>query len=92
MRFKLPVLTAAMVQGFTGANFGAVYAQQTPPPEIIADQVRDQGFSCNKALTSERDPTYSRPDEPVWILKCENATYRVRLVPGMAAKIERLEN
>jgi hypothetical protein len=97
MRFKLPILTAAIaiIQGFTGASFdnrGAVRAEQIPPLEIIADQIRDQGYSCNKSLTVQRDPTYSRPDEPVWILKCDNATYRVRLIAGMAANVERLDN
>jgi hypothetical protein len=98
MRSKLLILTAAIaiVPGFMEADFdtlGAVRAdaEQIPPPEIIADQVRDQGFPCNKSLTAERDPTYSTPDEPVWILKCDNATYRVRLVPGMAADVVRLD-
>ncbi len=61
------------------------------PPEMIADQVRNQGFPCNKALTSERDSTYSRADEPAWILKCDNASYRVRFVPGKAATVVRLD-
>ena len=96
MRSKLLILTAAIaiVQGFTHANFGtrgSVRAEEIPPPEIIADQIRDQGLSCKKALTVERDPSYSRPDEPVWILKCDDATYRVRLVPGMAAHVVRLD-
>ena len=97
MRFKLPALAAAtaIVQGLTGANYdtrGVVRAEQMPPLEIIADQIRDQGFSCNKALTVQRDPTSSRPDEPVWILKCDNASYRVRLITGMATNVERLDN
>ena len=97
MKSKLLIFAAvvALVLGFTEGYFdtrGAVRAQQIPPPEIIADQIRDQGFPCNKALTSERDPTYSKPDEPVWILKCDNASYRVRLIPGMAADIVRLDN
>ena len=85
MRSKLLLLTATIVivQG--------VRAEVIPPVQIIADQVRDQGFPCNKSQTVERDPTYSRPDEPVWILKCDNATYRVRLIPGMAANIVRLD-
>ena len=96
MRSKFLLLTTviAIVQGFAGENFdtrGAVRAQEIPPVQIIADQVRDQGFSCDKALTAERDPTYSRPDEPAWILKCDNATYRVRLIPDMAADMERLD-
>jgi hypothetical protein len=96
MRSKLLILTVAIaiVQGFIQANFGTrggVRAEEIPPAKIIADQIRDQGFSCNKSLTVERDSTYSRPDEPVWILKCDNATYRVRLIPGMAADVVRLD-
>ena len=91
MRPKPLALTAAVVivLGFTEGNFAG--AQAVPPPEIIADQVRDQGFPCNKALTSERDSTHSKPDEPAWLLKCDNATYRVRFVPGMAANVVRLD-
>jgi len=60
------------------------------PAEIIAVQIRDQGYACDKALNAERDEKFSKPGEDAWILKCENATYRVRLVPDMAAKVERL--
>jgi hypothetical protein len=96
MKYKLPVLSAvvALSQGATQANFdtgGGARAQEMPVSEIIADQIRDQGYACNESLSAERDPTYSRPDEPVWILDCDNATYRVRLVPGMAADVERLD-
>ena len=85
MRLKFLLLTAAVALG------GGVRAQETPPSKIVADQVRGQGYACSEARSVERDPTYSRPDEPVWILKCDNASYRVRLVPGMAAKVERLD-
>ena len=96
MRSKFLLLAAAvaLAEGVTRANFdtgGGVHAQEIPASKIVADQVRDQGYACNKSLTLERDPTYSRPDEPVWILDCDNATYRVRLIPGMAADVERLD-
>ena len=96
MRSKFLLLTAAvaLVGGVTRANFDAgsgVRAQEMPASEIIADQIRDQGYACHESLTAERDPAYSRPDEPVWILDCDNATYRVRLIPGMAADVERLD-
>ncbi len=59
------------------------------PAEIIAAQIRDQGYPCAKALSAERDG--ERSDDAVWILKCENAKYRVKLVPDMAAHVERLD-
>jgi len=61
------------------------------PAEVIAVQIRDQGFACDKALSAERDEQLSKPDEAAWILKCDNATYRVRLIPDMAAKVERVD-
>jgi hypothetical protein len=44
---------------------------------------------CGKALSTKRDG--ERSDDGVWILNCENATYRVRLVPDTAAHVERLD-
>ena len=84
MRSRVLLVTAAVALG------GSARAQEIPPSKIIADQVRDQGHACTEARSVERDPVYSRPDEPVWILNCDNAAYRVRVVPGMAAAIERL--
>ena len=59
--------------------------------EIIAVQIRDQGYPCDKPLSANRDEKLSTPNEAAWILKCENATYRVRLIPDMAAKVEKLD-
>jgi hypothetical protein len=64
-------------------------AQQTPADGISA-QIRAQGYRCDVPVSAERDPGLSRPDEAVWILKCQNATYRVRLIPDMAARVEQL--
>lgn len=66
---------------------GTALAQDTPM-SIIAAQVRMQGHTCNEPLRAERDMLASRPNEAVWTLTCENATYRVTLVPDMAARIE----
>ena len=64
-------------------------AQQTPADGISA-QIRAQGYRCDVPVSAERDPALPRPDEAVWILKCQNATYRVRLIPDMAARVEQL--
>jgi hypothetical protein len=58
---------------------------------IIAAQIRSQGYACSNALSAERDVERSKAHEAVWLLKCENATYRVRLVPDMAAHVERMD-
>jgi len=64
------------------------HAAEEMPAEIIAAQIRDQGYACDKAVSAKREGESS--DDAVWILKCQNATYRVRLVPDMAAKVEQL--
>jgi hypothetical protein len=65
-------------------------ADDEVPPDIIAVQIRKQGYACNNPSKAKRDADASRPDLPVWILTCENATYRVRLVGNMADRIERM--
>jgi hypothetical protein len=58
---------------------------------MLAVQIRKQGFLCERPLSAERDTERSKPDEAIWVIKCGNATYRMRLIPDMAAKVERLE-
>jgi hypothetical protein len=64
---------------------------QEKPVEIIAAHVRTQGYACENALRAERNRKASKPNETVWTLRCSNATYRVRLVPDMAAAVELLK-
>jgi hypothetical protein len=70
---------------------GAPVHAQENPAEIIAAHIRQQGFECPKALQAQRDRRASRPNETAWTLRCSNATYRVRLVPDMAAHVELVE-
>lgn len=94
-----PILIRLML--ITGVCLGgAAYSAQTNPAraqaanetpmDIIAIQIRRQGYACDKPISAERDKERSKADEAVWILKCENFTYRVHLVPDMGAKVERL--
>lgn len=66
-------------------------ANTVTPPEILADQLRSQGYPCDRALSSEQDVRSSKPNEAVWVLKCTNGNYRMRVVPDMAAKVERID-
>lgn len=75
----------------------AARAEEKPAPpkmskEILAVQVHKQGKPCDKPQSAERDEAQSKPNETVWILKCEGVSYRVHLVPKMAAVVERMEN
>lgn len=81
----LPLAVALM----SGSNALPSAAQETPP-DILAIQIRSQGFACEKPLSAARDPKMSRPDQAVWTLKCKDTRYRVHLNPGMAARVQRL--
>ncbi|MFA5951586.1 MAG: hypothetical protein WC807_15005 [Hyphomicrobium sp.] len=60
------------------------------PKNIIADQIRRQGVPCTDPVRAERDVKLTRPNEAAWTLQCKEGTYRVILIPDMAAKVERL--
>ena len=67
----------------------AAHAQDAPA-ETLAAQLRIQGHRCEGPVKAERDAERSRPDMAVWIIRCGNATYRMRLMPNMAAQIEQI--
>ncbi len=58
--------------------------------EIIAVQIRKQGFACTNPQSATREGDATKYDDAVWLLKCDEATYKVQLIPDMAAKVERL--
>jgi hypothetical protein len=58
----------------------------------VAAQVRLQGHRCDKPVTARRNLRRSRADSAVWILRCRNASYRVRLDPDMGARVTKLNN
>jgi hypothetical protein len=59
--------------------------------EIVAAQIRSQGFPCTTPVSAVRDSAVSRPNVTIWVLTCGNARYRVRLVPDMAAQVTQLK-
>jgi len=58
---------------------------------ILAAQLRDQGYECDQPKSAERDIQASKPDEEVWIVQREHSKYRMRLDPDMAARVERID-
>ena len=84
----LLVLGAVFVGGQWFGSIARAAAEKTQ--DILAAQVRTQGVACDKAISARRDAKRSRPDHEVWILKCNNATYRVSRYPDMGAKVEQL--
>jgi hypothetical protein len=81
------------ILGLLGAGGTAIAAGPSgaDTQNILAAQLRDQGYSCDKPQSAEWDVQASTPDEAVWVVQCENDKYRMRLVPDMAAKVERLD-
>ena len=70
----------------------AVLAEETgPSADIVAAQLRSQGYACQAPVAATRDRQASKPLNTVWVLRCRNASYRVRLVPDMAAQVTRLD-
>lgn len=66
-------------------------AELEKPADIVATQIRKQGYKCEKPKSAERDSAASKADGVVWVLRCDSATYRVRLIPKMAAQVERMK-
>jgi hypothetical protein len=85
---QLRFLMVAAVVASVGADHAV--ADETPK-EIIAAQIRMQGFVCDKPVSAERDSGLSKPNEAVWFLKCEDRSYQVRLVPDMAADVHLMD-
>ena len=80
---------AALALAAAGASFEA--SAEEAPTDILAAKIRSQGYACDSPQGAERDVQASAADEAVWVLRCENASYRVRLIPDMAAKVEKLD-
>src|SRR5262245_8942542 len=74
------------------ALFSSASAQdQEVEVTVLADQIRSQGFACDNPTSAERVAAESAPDVPVYVLKCESGTYKIRLVPDEAAEVTKVE-
>ncbi len=84
---------ALTVLGLLSAGCIAIAAESPgqDSEDVLAAQLRDQGYACDQPKSAEQDVQASRPDEEVWIVQCENARYRMRLHPDMAAEVDKLD-
>jgi hypothetical protein len=80
----------ALVLAFVLSSAEGLVAKAETVKNMLAPQIRTQGFACDKPLQVRRDAKLSKPDYEVWVLKCENATYRIGRYPDLAAKVEKL--
>jgi hypothetical protein len=91
--FSISALGGSLVLNAAGTSVAVdAQAEGENPAGIIAAQIRKQGFPCDNPDKAVRDPQLSKPDLPVWILTCENATYRVRLVGDLTDRVEKLKD
>ena len=91
---EAPVAKAGRMPCATFGVCGLKVSQALPsetPANVVSDQIRRQGYACDEPRQAERDREASRPNLTVWILTCANATYRVTLIPDMAARVEQLK-
>jgi hypothetical protein len=83
----LAIVILAVSSLGSGPRGSAAWAGETLQ-DLLAVQIRSQGFACDKPLRAVRDAKRSRPDRGVWVLRCSNATYRVSRSPDLPAKVE----
>ncbi len=83
-------LKKALILALVLSSGGALVAKAETVKNKLAAQIRTQGFACDKPVEATRDAELSRRNYAVWVLKCENATYRIGRYPNLAAKVEKL--
>ena len=71
----------------SGADLPLITVEESMLKDIVAAQVRKQGYPCNKPLSADRDREHPK-QRGGWILRCENATYHIHLIPRRPANIE----
>ena len=86
---RISLLLVAMAASAGAGVFTA--SAQEDATNIVADQIRAQGYKCDSPQSAKQDTQASKPDEAVWILQCESGSYRVRLIPDMAATVEKID-
>jgi hypothetical protein len=87
-------LVTVVIPGLGGLKLMPTHiseARAVDEAAIIAAQIRKQGFVCDRPLRAEPDRERSKANVAVWVLKCQNAAYRVRLIPRKAAGVERID-
>ncbi len=89
--FSIAALGGSLILNAAGTSMAVdAQAEDETPVNIIAAQIRKQGYKCDNAERAVRDEKQSKPDLPVWIVTCEDATYRVRLVGDMSDRVEKI--
>jgi hypothetical protein len=91
MEAKMRTLSIGLAVGALSCFAADSSLAQQEAKDIIAAQIRSQGYACDHPARATRDAAASKPYGVVWRLTCENSTYRVTLVPNLAAKVELID-
>jgi hypothetical protein len=82
------LVLAAAVGGLAHFHSGPAAALQSEKAaQIIAAQLHRQGVECTAPRGAVRDAENSLANEVVWTLRCDESSYRVRLIPHLGARI-----
>ncbi|UVK40708.1 hypothetical protein LHFGNBLO_002213 [Mesorhizobium sp. AR10] len=87
----ISVCLAGTVATATARGTVATATAQGTVATIVADQVRSQGSPCKNPSSAERIEAESAPNQTVYLLKCEDMTYHVQLVPDQAADVAKVD-
>ena len=75
-----------------GQGLAAQSANATEAKDVVAIQLRAQGIPCNNPTKAVKDLQDSTPDEMTWVIMCKEATYRVKLIPHLGARVGIIED
>ncbi len=87
LNFNRCILLAATSAGLQLQPTPLSADQLDDTARIIEAQLHKQGVACTMARRAMRDAIKSVPHEAVWIVHCDEATYRVKLIPRRQAFI-----
>ncbi len=90
MTTRVRLICIVAVQVVIASLAQSAFAQETSK-ELLAIQVRAQGYPCDMPASATRDKKRSGPVVSVWMLRCERNSYRMRLAPDMAARVQPLK-
>jgi hypothetical protein len=88
MQIKAITAIAAALALSLAASAASAEAERTlDTAKVIAVQLHKQGVVCTMPRSATRDTKLSKPNAAVWIVLCEEASYRVKLIPRRQASI-----
>lgn len=88
---RIPSINVGVIISVCLASTVATATAQGTVATIVADQVRSQGFPCKNPSSAERIEAESTPNQTVYLLKCEDITYHVLLIPDQAADVAKID-